>query len=41
MSRAPSASKYLKALTDDDSRMFDRFRETDWFKAALSELAQN
>lgn len=33
--------QYLKALTDDDSRMFDRFRDKDWFKAALSELAQN
>ena len=30
--------QYLKALTGDDSRMFDRFRETDWFKKAMREL---
>ena len=29
---------YLKALTGDDSWMFDRFRETDWFKAVLKDL---
>ena len=33
--------QYLEALTGTDSRMFDRFRESDWFRAALSELAQN
>lgn len=30
--------QYLKALTDDDSRMFDCFRETDWFKAVVKSL---
>ena len=29
---------YLEALTGSDSWMFDRFRETDWFKSALESL---
>ncbi len=30
--------KCLEALTDSDSWMFDRFRETDWFKKVLNDL---
>lgn len=34
------SENYLTALTDSDSRMFDRWRETDWFKSLVKSLKE-
>ena len=32
--------QYLRELTGGDSKMFDRFRETDWFRSVIEELGK-